>query len=122
MEIPQKVNLAEKLASFSDHWSPKVVGELNGQEVRLSKMKGAFIWHHHEHEDELFLVLKGHLTIELRDRAVQLEPGEFFIVPRGVDHKPVAHGEVEALIFEPAATLNTGQLRNERTIDNLDRI
>lgn len=122
MEIPQKVNLAEKLASFSDHWSPKVVGELNGQEVRLSKMKGAFIWHHHDHEDELFLVLKGHLTIELRDRAVQLEPGEFFIVPRGVDHKPVAHGEVEALIFEPAATLNTGQLRNERTIDNLDRI
>lgn len=122
MEIPQKVNLAEKLASFSDHWSPKVVGELNGQEVRLSKMKGAFIWHHHEHEDELFLVLKGHLTIELRDRAVQLEPGEFFIVPRGIDHKPVAHGEVEALIFEPAATLNTGQLRNERTIDNLDRI
>ena len=122
MEIPQKVNLAEKLASFSDHWSPKVVGELNGQEVRLSKMKGAFIWHHHEHEDELFLVLKGHLTIELRDRAVQLEPGEFFIVPRGVDHKPVAHGEVEALIFEPATTLNTGQLRNERTIDNLDRI
>ena len=122
MEIPQKVNLAEKLASFSDHWSPKVVGELNGQQVRLSKMKGAFIWHHHEHEDELFLVLKGHLTIELRDRAVQLEPGEFFIVPRGVDHKPVAVGEVEALIFEPAATLNTGQLRNERTIDNLDRI
>ena len=122
MEIPQKVNLAEKLASFSDHWSPKVVGELNGQQVRLSKMKGAFIWHHHDHEDELFLVLKGHLTIELRDRAVQLEPGEFFIVPRGVDHKPVADGEVEALIFEPAATLNTGQLRNERTIDNLDRI
>ena len=122
MEIPQKVNLAEKLASFSDHWSPKVVGELNGQQVRLSKMKGAFIWHHHDHEDELFLVLKGRLTIELRDRAVQLEPGEFFIVPRGVDHKPVADGEVEALIFEPASTLNTGQLRNERTIENLDRI
>ncbi len=122
MDIPQKVNLAEKLASFSDYWSPKVVGELNGQQVRLSKMKGAFIWHRHDHEDELFLVLKGRLTIELRDRAVQLEPGEFFIVPRGVEHKPVADGEVEALMFEPATTLNTGQQRNERTIDNLDRI
>ena len=122
MDNPQKVNLAEKFASFDEYWSPKVVGELNGQQVRLSKMKGAFVWHHHEHEDEMFLVLKGHLTIELRDKAVQLEPGEFFIVPRGVEHKPVADGEVEALMFEPAATLNTGQHRNERTIENLDRI
>lgn len=117
-----KVNLKQKLATFSEHWSPKIVGELNGQHVKLAKLSGAFIWHKHDHEDELFLVLKGQLKMELRDRTVLINEQEFFIVPRGIEHRPVADNEVEVLLFEPATTLNTGDQINERTRQNLDRI
>lgn len=117
-----KVSLSQKLSLFSEHWRPHIVGELNGQHVKLAKFKGEFLWHHHEHEDELFLVIKGRLTIEFRDREIILEPGEFLIVPKGVEHKPVADEEVHALLFEPVATLNTGNIRNERTLEALDRI
>ena len=117
-----KVNLGEKFARMSDYWNPKVAGELNGQQVKLVKFRGEFIWHHHEHEDELFLVVKGRFRMEFRDRHVWLEEGEFLIVPRGVEHRPVAEGEVHVLLFEPASTLNTGNVRNERTIRDLERI
>jgi len=117
-----KVNLAEKFSRFREHWSPKIVGELNGQMVKLSKLLGSFDWHHHDAEDELFLVVRGRLRLEFRDRTVILEPGEFIIVPRGVDHRPVADQEVEVLLFEPAGTLNTGNLVNERTLPTLDRL
>lgn len=116
------VNLAEKLGSFSEHWSPRVVGELNGQQVKLAKLHGAFVWHHHEHEDELFLVLKGSLLMRLRDRDVTIREGEFLIVPRGVEHLPVAEDEVHVLLFEPATTLNTGNLRTERTVEHPERL
>ena len=109
----KKVNLAEKLEQFTEHWSPRVVGELNGQQVRLVKLEGEFVWHHHEHEDELFLVLEGHLDIHLREGVVGLDPGEFLIVPHGVEHKPVAAGETHVLLLEPASTLNTGNVRNQ---------
>jgi mannose-6-phosphate isomerase-like protein (cupin superfamily) len=112
-----KVNLAEQLARFSEHWSPRIVGELNGQHVRLVKLKGEFVWHHHEAEDELFLVLHGRLAMHFRDRVVCVEPGELVIVPRGVEHKPAADEETHVLLFEPASTLNTGNVRNERTIE-----
>jgi mannose-6-phosphate isomerase-like protein (cupin superfamily) len=115
-----KVNLAEKLRQFNDHWSPKIVGELNGQYVKLVKLQGEFIWHHHADEDELFLVLHGRLVIQLRDRDVTLEEGEFFIVPRGVEHRPVAADEVHVLLFEPMGTLNTGNVENARTVKQLD--
>jgi mannose-6-phosphate isomerase-like protein (cupin superfamily) len=118
----EKINLAEKLSLFEEHWSPKVVGELNGQHVRLAKLKGEFIWHHHEDEDELFLVLKGQLTIKLRDRDVVLNAGECCIVPRGIEHKPVAQEEAHVLLFEPASTLNTGAVPSDRTVENLERI
>ncbi len=118
----QKVNLAEKLALFSERWSPRIVGELNGQSVRLVKLEGEFVWHHHENEDELFLVLKGRLEIHLRGGVIVLDPGEFFIVPRGVEHKPVASGEAHVLLLEPTATLNTGNVRNELTVDAPARI
>ena len=116
------VNLAEKLAGFSGHWSPKIVGELNGQQVKLVKFLGPFVWHHHDHEDELFYVVKGQFRMELRDRAVDVAAGEFIIVPRGVEHRPVADAEVEVMLFEPASTLNTGNVRNERTIERLERL
>jgi mannose-6-phosphate isomerase-like protein (cupin superfamily) len=112
----EKVNLEEKLALFSEHWSPRVVGELNGQHVKLAKLQGEFVWHYHEAEDELFLVLRGALAIHLRDRVVNLDEGEFFIVPRGVEHKPVAQRETHVLLLEPASTLNTGNVRNDRTV------
>jgi mannose-6-phosphate isomerase-like protein (cupin superfamily) len=112
-----KVNLKEKLALFSDHWNPRIVGELNGQHVKLVKLQGPFIWHRHEAEDELFLVLKGRFRMDFRDRAVWLEEGEFLIVPRGVEHCPVAEEEVHVLLFEPVSTLNTGNVRNQRTVD-----
>jgi len=109
----EKVSLAAKLAAITEHWRPKVVGELNGQEVKLVKLQGEFVWHHHADEDELFLVVRGHLRIELRDDgAVELDPGEFVIVPRGVEHRPVALEEVEILLFEPAATRNTGNVEH----------
>ena len=112
-----KVNLRAKLASFDEHWQPRIVGELNGQHVKLVKLQGEFVWHHHENEDEMFLVIKGALTIELRDRNVHLAEGEFFVVPRGVEHRPVAVEEAHVLLFEPASTLNTGNVRNERTYE-----
>ena len=117
-----KVNLREKFSLFTEHWSPRIAGELNGQQVKLAKIQGAFPWHHHEDEDELFLVVKGRFRLELRDRTVALEEGEFFIVPRGVEHRPVADEEAHILLFEPASTLNTGNLRNERTVETLARI
>lgn len=115
------VNLAEKLAGFRDHWNPRIVGELNGQQIKLAKLHGEFVWHHHEHEDELFLVLKGTLRMRFRDGDVTLHEGEFLIVPRGMEHLPVADEEVHVLLFEPATTLNTGNVRNERTIENPPR-
>jgi mannose-6-phosphate isomerase-like protein (cupin superfamily) len=118
----EKVNLADKFRLFADHWSPKVVGELNGQMVKLVKLQGEFVWHKHEREDELFLVVKGRLWIEFRDGPVSLDPGEFLIVPRGVEHRPVAEGEVHVLLFEPATTLNTGDVHNERTVERLEHV
>ncbi len=118
----EKVNLADKLSLFTEHWSPRIVGELNGQHVKLAKLKGNFVWHHHADADELFLVLKGRLVIQLRERDVTLEPGEFFIVPKGVEHKPTADAEVHVLLFEPAGTLNTGDVTNERTVADVERI
>jgi len=117
-----KVNLAEKLARVSDFWSPKIVGELNGQQVKLVKFKGPFIWHHHDREDELFYVVKGRFRMEYQDRSVEVAEGEFLIVPHGVEHRPVAEQEVEVMLFEPATTLNTGNVRNERTRERLERI
>jgi GrpB-like predicted nucleotidyltransferase (UPF0157 family)/mannose-6-phosphate isomerase-like protein (cupin superfamily) len=119
---PEKVNLRAKLAQFADQWSPKIVGELNGQQVKLVKFQGPFVWHHHDHEDELFLVVKGRFRMEFRDRHVWLEEGEFLIVPRCVEHRPVAEEEVHVLLFEPASTLNTGNVRNERTVADLRRL
>lgn len=115
-----KVNLAEKLAKFSDHWHPRIVGELNGQHVKLAKIQGAFDWHHHENEDELFLVVNGRMDLELRDQTIHLEEGEFFIVPRGVEHRPVADEECHILLFEPAGTRNTGTRTTEKTRDDLE--
>ncbi len=117
-----KVNLDEKLQLFSDHWSPKIVGELNDSYVKLVKLKGEFVWHHHESEDELFLVVRGRLLIKLRDRDIHLEEGEFVIIPRGVDHLPVADQEAHVLLLEPKTTLNTGNVEGERTVANLERI
>ncbi len=111
------VNLAQKLATIHDYWNPRVVGELNGQMVKLAKVRGEFIWHHHANEDELFLVLKGSLRLELRDGRVELKPGEFCIVPRGTEHRPVAEEEVHLLLFEPSSTLNTGNVRDHRTVE-----
>jgi mannose-6-phosphate isomerase-like protein (cupin superfamily) len=117
-----KVNLVAQFANFADYWSPKIVGELNGQQVKLVKVQGEFVWHHHEHEDELFLVIRGELAIHFRERVVTLNEGEFLIVPRGVEHKPVADREAYVMLLEPATTLNTGNVRNERTVEKLDRL
>ncbi|MGA2705819.1 MAG: cupin domain-containing protein [Isosphaeraceae bacterium] len=117
-----KVNIREKLDLFHDHWSPRIVGELNGQHVKLEKFQGEFVWHKHDHEDELFLVVKGRFRMEFRDRQVWLEEGEFLIVPQGVEHRPVADEEVHVLLFEPAGTLNTGDVRVERTVEDLQWI
>ena len=117
-----KVSLAEKFARFSDLWSPKVVGELNGQLVKLVKFQGAFVWHHHDQEDELFFVHRGRFRMEFRDRTVELAAGDFLIVPRGVEHRPVADEEVEVVLFEPATVLNTGNVRDSRTIETLERL
>lgn len=109
------VNLARKFDAISEHWSPRVAAELNGQQVKLAKILGEFVWHHHEHEDELFFVVSGRLRMEFRDRAVELGPGELIVVPRGVEHRPVAEVETQIMLFEPAGTLNTGNVVNERT-------
>jgi mannose-6-phosphate isomerase-like protein (cupin superfamily) len=120
--IPEKVVLADKLAQFSEHWSPRIVGELNGQHVKLAKFQGEFIWHSHELEDELFLVVRGSFEMQFRDRSVALREGEFLIVPRGVEHRPVAAEEVSILLFEPAGTLNTGNAGGDRTVVNPERL
>jgi len=126
MNSPQqaldKVNLAAKLAMLHEHFKPHVVGELNGQQVKLVKALGPFVWHHHETEDELFLVVRGRFRMELRDRHVWVEEGEFLVVPHGVEHRPVADEEVAILLFEPASTLNTGNVVNERTVAELPRL
>jgi mannose-6-phosphate isomerase-like protein (cupin superfamily) len=118
----EKVNLTEKLGQFAEQWSPKIVGELNGQLVKLVKFQGEFVWHHHDAEDEMFLVVRGAFDMHLRDRVVTIQEGEFFIVPRGIEHKPVAAEEAHVLLFEPASTLNTGNVRNERTREKLERL
>jgi mannose-6-phosphate isomerase-like protein (cupin superfamily) len=119
---PRKVNLAEKLAQFTAHWQPKIVGELNGQQVKLVKFQGPFVWHSHEREDELFLVVRGRFRMELRDGDVELEAGELLIVPAGVEHRPVADDEVAVLLFEPAGTLNTGNAESDRTVRDPERL
>lgn len=113
--VMEKVSLDEKFAAFSEPWQPRIVGELNGQHVKIARLLGEFVWHRHEHEDEMFLVLAGTLRIEFRDRTIVLAPGELCIVPRAVEHRPVADEEVRVLLFEPASTLNTGNVENERT-------
>lgn len=110
------ININQKFSLFSDHWNPRIIAELNGQQVKLAKLKGEFIWHKHDEEDELFLVVKGNLRMEFRDKVINIHPGEIFVVPKGVEHRPVAEEEVEVMLFEPASTLNTGSQRNERTI------
>jgi len=118
----EKVNLAEKLSQFQEQWSPKVVGELNGQYVKLVKLQGPFVWHHHENEDEMFLVVKGSFVMKFRDRDVTLNTGEFIVVPRGVEHMPVAEEETHVMLFEPKSTLNTGNVRDERTREKLESL
>ena len=117
-----KVCLAEKLNSFREHWSPKIVGEVNDSHVKLVKLAGEFVWHHHEREDELFLVLKGGLRMKLRDGEVEVNEGELIIVPRGVEHLPVADEETHVLLFEPKSTVNTGNVQGERTVADPERI
>jgi mannose-6-phosphate isomerase-like protein (cupin superfamily) len=117
-----KVNLAQKFSLFQEYWSPKIAGEINDSHVKLVKLKGEFVWHHHDTEDELFLVVKGRLLIKLRDRDIFLEEGEFIIIPRGVEHLPIAEEEAHVLLLEPKTTLNTGSIRNERTVSDLERI
>jgi len=116
------VNVKEKLSMFDEHWSPKIVGELNGQQVKLAKLKGEFIWHFHENEDELFWVIKGQLLMKMRDQDVVINEGEFFIVPKGVEHLPVAQEECHIMLLEPASTLNTGNINNERTLEELQKL
>ncbi len=118
----ETINLSRKFSLFQDYWSPKIVGELNDSYVKLVKVKGEFVWHHHEAEDELFLVVKGRLLIRLRDRGIHLEDGEFIIIPRGVEHQPVAEEEAHILLLEPKSTLNTGNVKNEHTVAHLERI
>ena len=118
----QAVNLSEKLRQVGEFWSPKIVGELNDSYVKVVKFQGEFVWHHHELEDELFLVLKGTLRMRFRDSEVLVREGEFIVVPRGVDHLPVADEEVHVVLLEPKSTLNTGNVRNERTLETLERI
>ena len=120
--MPEKINLAEKFSRITEYWKPYIAGELNGQLVKLDKLKGEFVWHHHENEDEMFLVVKGRFRIEFRDRTVWLEEGEFIVVPRGVEHKPVADEEAWILLFEPASTVNTGNVENEFTLRELEKV
>ena len=117
-----KINLAEAFSGIHDRWKPRIAADLNGQQVKLVKFLGPFVWHHHDHEDEMFLVVRGSFRMEFRDRNVELAAGEFLVVPRGVEHRPVASDEAHVLLFEPASTLNTGNVRNERTVEKLERI
>ena len=118
----EKINLAEKFSLFSDHWNPRVIGELNGQHIKLVKFKGPFTWHHHEQEDEMFYVVKGSFVMELRDKTIELKEGDMLIVPKGVEHRPNAAEEVWVLLFEPAGTLNTGNLENNFTKKHIEPI
>ncbi len=118
----QTVNLADKFARFSDHWSPKLVGQVNGCAIKLVKLSGEFVWHHHDTEDEMFFVVKGRLRMKFRDGEQVINPGEFIIVPHGVEHLPVAEGETEIMLVEPDTTLNTGNVVNERTVADLQHI
>ena len=122
MVSAEKVNVAEKLSLFDEQWSPKIVGELNAQHVKLVKLPGEFVWHHHDDEDEMFLVVDGRFKMEFWDREVWLERGEFIVVPRGVEHRPVAEEEASVMLFEPASTLNTGNVTGAMTVAELDRI
>lgn len=117
-----KVNLAQKFGQFNEHWSPKIVGEINESYVKVAKLKGEFVWHHHDKEDEMFFVIKGKLIVRFRDKDIQIEEGEFLIIPKGVEHLPVAPEEVCVMLIEPKSTVNTGNLKNDRTIDNLERL
>jgi mannose-6-phosphate isomerase-like protein (cupin superfamily) len=118
----EKVNISQKLELFSNYWDPKIVGELNGQHVKLVKFKGEFVWHKHDNEDEMFLVISGNFNMELRDKVINLQQGDFIIIPKGTEHRPVAAEEVHVMLFEPASTLNTGELENEFTKHNLESI
>ncbi len=118
----EKVSLLQKFEMIQKYWEPRIAGEINDTWVKLAKFKDEFVWHHHDDEDEMFLVVKGHLRIELRDGIVELDPGEFVIVPRGVEHRPVAGEEVHCILIEPKSVLNTGNVRNQRTLDTLERI
>lgn len=118
----EKVNIENKLRLIKDHWNPRIAGELNGQQIKLAKFQGEFIWHKHDYEDEMFFVLKGSFDMHLRDRIITLNENEFLIIPKGIEHKPVAQQEVSIMLFEPAGTLNTGNIINDRTRENLDRI
>jgi mannose-6-phosphate isomerase-like protein (cupin superfamily) len=119
----EKINIAGKFALFSEYWSPKIIGELNGQQIRIAKAKGEFVWHHHADAEEMFMVMKGSLTIQFREKEVRLHEGEICIVPRGVEHRPVADEEVHLLLFEPASTLNTGNLtEDEKTVRQPERL
>lgn len=118
----EKINLVQKFSLFDEHWSPKIVGELNQQQIKLVKFQGDFIWHKHDEEDELFFVVKGSFIMELRDKNIELNEGEFLIVPKGIEHRPVAKEEAWVMLFEPASTLNTGDVQNERTKTELEKI
>ena len=120
--VTNKVNIKEKLSLINDLWKPRIVGELNNQQIRLVKIKGEFVLHTHDNEDELFLVIKGFLKIEYEDKLIELNEGEFLIIPRGIKHRPIADQEVHLLLFEPATILNTGDVRNELTLDSPERI
>lgn len=119
MEI-KKVNISDTFTKFNDYWNPRIIGELNGQQVKAAKIKGEFVFHHHEDEDEMFLVIEGHLKIEFEEKSIDVGPGEFVIIPKGVSHKPIAEEEVQVLLFEPASTLHTGNVRHELTKDKLE--
>ena len=117
-----KINIAQKLALFTDYWNPRIAGELNGQHIKLVRFKGEFVWHKHENEDEMFLVIKGNFTMELRDKSIDINEGEMIIIPKGTEHRPVAKDEVHIMLFEPVSTLNTGDVKNELTRDSLEKI
>jgi mannose-6-phosphate isomerase-like protein (cupin superfamily) len=118
----EKITLAEKFSQFQEHWSPKIIGAVNNMHVKLAKLKGEFVWHHHDEEDEMFFVVKGRLLIKFRDRDVWLEEGELIIIPRGVEHLPVAEEEVHVMLFEPQSTLNTGNVQNDHTLTELENL
>lgn len=118
----EKVNIKNKLSLFSDYWSPKIIGELNDQYVKLCKLKGEFVWHKHDNEDEMFYVIDGLLKIEFRDKTISINKGEFLIVPKGIEHKPIAEKEVSVMVFEPVSTLNTGDTKGDFTVEELEKI